>query len=343
MRILAPLVVLSLQVLPVTAPAVSGAATCAASDVKLCLGNRFEVTATWQADVASGTAKVEPLTSDTGYLWFFDSTNVEAVVKVLDGCGLNGRHWVFAAGLTDVEVRLKVADTTSGKSKEYLNPPHTTFQPIQDTDAFDACAPPGDDPPGDDPPGNDPPGDEPPVARFAASCELLRCTVSQSSTDDVGIVHYLWDWGDGTPVETIDSEPWLERIHDYAESGRFTITHTVEDTGGQTGWTQREVVPNTPPVATDDEETTMRDLPIVIDVLANDFDADGDALAFTTITGERPGTLIETLSTPSGPVLRVTPPDSFVGVLTFDYLLSDDLGGQDWGTVSLTVLQYGSP
>jgi hypothetical protein len=35
-------------------------------------------------------------TTDTGAFWFFAAANVELIVKVLDGCALNGAHWVFA-------------------------------------------------------------------------------------------------------------------------------------------------------------------------------------------------------------------------------------------------------
>ncbi|HSS77993.1 MAG TPA: hypothetical protein VLV54_14780 [Thermoanaerobaculia bacterium] len=31
------------------------------------------------------------LTDETGYLWFFSNTNVEAVVKVLNACSFNQR------------------------------------------------------------------------------------------------------------------------------------------------------------------------------------------------------------------------------------------------------------
>ncbi len=81
------------------------------------------------------------LTGDAGYFWFFSANNVEVVVKVLDACGLAPFHnfWVFAAGLTDVEVTLRVVDTVSGEVREYLNPQGTAFQPIQDTDAFATC------------------------------------------------------------------------------------------------------------------------------------------------------------------------------------------------------------
>src|SRR5262245_13904143 len=80
------------------------------------------------------------LTRDAGYFWFFDPNNVEVVVKVLDGCPVNGRRWVFAAGLTDVHVVLIVTDTQTGASKTYVNPIGTAFLPIQDTDAFSTCS-----------------------------------------------------------------------------------------------------------------------------------------------------------------------------------------------------------
>jgi hypothetical protein len=50
---------------------------------------------------------------------------------------VNDHFWVFAAGLTDVEVEITVTDTVSGTWKSYRNPPHTAFLPIQDTLAFD--------------------------------------------------------------------------------------------------------------------------------------------------------------------------------------------------------------
>jgi hypothetical protein len=121
---------------------IGAGSTCSASSTALCLSaNRFQVTAHFDdGNGHSGTAQVVPLTPDTGYLWFFNSSNVEAVVKVLNGCGLNSRYWVFAGGLTNVKVVLTVTDTVTGVPKSYTNPPHTTYQPIQDTAAFSCGA-----------------------------------------------------------------------------------------------------------------------------------------------------------------------------------------------------------
>ncbi|HEY4563258.1 MAG TPA: hypothetical protein VIJ36_09775, partial [Thermoanaerobaculia bacterium] len=73
------------------------------------------------------------------YFWFFDPANVETIVKVLNGCGLNQRYWVFAGGLTSVQTVITVRDTRTGIAKTYTNPQGTPFQPVQDTSAFMGC------------------------------------------------------------------------------------------------------------------------------------------------------------------------------------------------------------
>lgn len=126
------------QVVVSTVAGPTSSGPCVPGPQSLCLGanNRFRVQATFQAGSASGTASVVKLTDETGYLWFFDPKNVEAVVKVLDACGLNNHFWVFAGGLTDVNVVLTVTDTQTGNVKTYTNPQGTAFRPIQDTNAL---------------------------------------------------------------------------------------------------------------------------------------------------------------------------------------------------------------
>jgi hypothetical protein len=117
-----------------------GPLTCDPDATTMCLNNgRFRVTAEWRSLTAAGVGSAVPLTSDSGYFWFFDANNVEIIVKALNGCGVNGRYWVFAAGLTDVEVTLRVTDTQTGALRTYVNPRGIPFQPIQDTSAFATC------------------------------------------------------------------------------------------------------------------------------------------------------------------------------------------------------------
>jgi hypothetical protein len=101
---------------------------------------RFQVTATWRTgNGQSGSGQAVQLTDETGYFWFFSPDNVEMLVKVLDACSLNQRFWVFAGGLTNVQVDLTVRDTAAGTFKTYHNPQGTPFQPIEDTGAFATC------------------------------------------------------------------------------------------------------------------------------------------------------------------------------------------------------------
>jgi hypothetical protein len=123
-------------------PAVTRPAfTCVEDAFTMCLnGGRFEVVATFDTSQGqSGSAEMVRLTDDSGYMWFFTASNIEAVVKVLDGCGLNSRYWFFAGGLTNVHTVITVTDSVTGASAAYENPQNTAFQPIQDTDALAVC------------------------------------------------------------------------------------------------------------------------------------------------------------------------------------------------------------
>ncbi|MEM1178282.1 MAG: carboxypeptidase-like regulatory domain-containing protein [Acidobacteriota bacterium] len=125
--------------------------SCLGDERTLCLTERrFAVSARWQTPGGGeGEASAIPLdgVGDSGTFYFFDPDNTELVVKVLDGCDINGRFWVFAAGLTDVAVELTVEDAATGDTQTYVNPLGSAFQPIQDTSAFDQCADAGVGPP----------------------------------------------------------------------------------------------------------------------------------------------------------------------------------------------------
>lgn len=114
--------------------------TCVASDTVLCLSNnRFKVEATWKtASGDTGVGHAVNLTADSGGFWFFQSTNIEMLVKTLNACSFTTKQWVFSSGLTNVFVTLKVTDTRTGTTRTYSNSLGTPFQAIQDTSAF-AC------------------------------------------------------------------------------------------------------------------------------------------------------------------------------------------------------------
>ncbi len=85
-------------------------ARCAEDDF-LCLG-RFQVEVAWEdGEGRTGRGMAERLTARSGDFWFFEPANIELVVKVLDGCSINGHRWVVMGGLTDVGVEITVRDT----------------------------------------------------------------------------------------------------------------------------------------------------------------------------------------------------------------------------------------
>ena len=115
----------------------------------LCLNDsRFQVRVTWRNynDNSTGVGRAVPITADTGYFWFFNSANVELVVKVLDGTWLNGNFWVFYGALSDVEYTITVTDTQTGGSVTYFNPARNLAS-VADTGALpgSAVAPPPSD------------------------------------------------------------------------------------------------------------------------------------------------------------------------------------------------------
>jgi hypothetical protein len=82
---------------------------------------RFLVTATFTDPItgAQQTAQAVQLSDESGYFWFFGSTNTELSLKILNGQLINGRSWLFLASMTTVGFSVKVTDLRT--------PPDCTF------------------------------------------------------------------------------------------------------------------------------------------------------------------------------------------------------------------------
>ncbi len=204
---------------------------CLPTETALCLNDdRFQVTVQWRTvPGTTGPGMAVPLTDDTGLFWFFNAQNIELVVKVLDACVEPFNHfWVFAGGLTNVEVTITVLDTETGASRVYLNPLRQAFQPIQDTAAFD-CDP-----------------EQPPVADFTSTCVDLGCQFEDESSDPDGTIEQRsWSFGDGSFAGDVPSP-----FHTYANGGSYAVTLTVTDDDGLTDNKTRTVtVPSVEPGA----------------------------------------------------------------------------------------------
>jgi hypothetical protein len=112
---------------------------CSPSSTNLCLmGNRFRVAVSWRdSQNRTGAGNVVPAgTADSGLFWFFDSINWEMLVKMVNGCGFNGRYWFFSAATTNVGYTITVTDTKTGQAKQYTNAVGVSAPAVTDAVAF---------------------------------------------------------------------------------------------------------------------------------------------------------------------------------------------------------------
>ena len=134
--------------------------------------------------------------------------------------------------------------------------------------------------------------------------------------------------------------------------GLATITYTISDGNGGTGTAtvSISVSPvNDPPLATDDRGSTVNGRPLVIGVLGNDSDPDGDPLTITSIAGV-PVIAGSTVTLPAGKVtlnadgtLGFVPNPGFNGDVLFPYEISDGNGGTSRATVSISISPVNDP
>lgn len=90
---------------------------------------------------------------------------------------------------------------------------------------------------------------------------------------------------------------------------------------------------NTPPVAVADQAVTTVGTPVLIDVLANDHDPDGDPLKITALTLPAHGTV--GLIAPG--TMRYVPQAGFVGIDYFSYTVGDGSMGRSTAWVEVRV------
>lgn len=97
---------------------------------------------------------------------------------------------------------------------------------------------------------------------------------------------------------------------------------------------------NDPPTADDDYINTREDAPVVmIDVLTNDRDVDGDKIILLGVKQGQNGSV--TISTNNK--LTYTAKENFSGGDSFEYTISDGKGGTDTATVELTIESINDP
>jgi hypothetical protein len=120
----------------------------------------------------------------------------------------------------------------------------------------------------------------------------------------------------------------------------YNVEVTVSDGTATTPvvfvWTVDDL--NRAPLAVNDSDNTPEDTTLDVDVLANDSDADGDALTVTGVTDPPNGTAVN-----NGSDVTYTPDANFAGTDTFNYTIADGFGGVDTATVTINVTAGNDP
>jgi len=156
--------------------------------------------------------------------------------------------------------------------------------------------------------------------------------------------------GDGLIVESVTQPENGEVVNngtdvtyipnpDFNGEDTFTYTACDENGGKATATVYITVLPsNDSPAAQNDSGSTQEDTAIILDVLANDSDPDGNSLIVQSVTQPNNGSVVN-----NGNDVIYTPDSDFNGIDTFTYVLSDENGGTDTATVTVTVSAENDP
>ncbi|MFY9318091.1 Ig-like domain-containing protein [Lentibacter algarum] len=125
---------------------------------------------------------------------------------------------------------------------------------------------------------------------------------------------------------------------DAGFTGEDTFEYSVEDAGGNISTatvtvTVGDTGPNAPATPVDDMATTDEDTPVVINVLSNDTDPEGDVLTVVDASEPANGTVV---INPDGTV-TYTPSAGFTGQDTFEYTVEDAGGNYSSAVVFVQV------
>lgn len=137
---------------------------------------------------------------------------------------------------------------------------------------------------------------------------------------------------------TINSDRTITYTPTYMFVGTETFKYFIEDADGDYSLATVTVLvkerPNYIPIANDDSRGCSFNTPVVVDVLFNDKNLDDAPVAVTVKTNPAKGTAI---ANPADNTITFTPEPGFIGLMTFEYTVTDDNGDSDDATVTINV------
>jgi fibronectin type 3 domain-containing protein len=127
---------------------------------------------------------------------------------------------------------------------------------------------------------------------------------------------------------------------DFTGSGQLVVI--AEDPADLSASDTAEILVlpvNDVPVAVEDQVVAREDIPLSINVIANDIDIDGDTLVVRAVASFRNGSALVSSDSTVDYLSR----PHFFGADTFAYRIDDGHGGEVWGRVALTVAPEPDP
>ncbi len=182
---------------------------------------------------------------------------------------------------------------------------------------------------------------DPPLAidDIANTFEDLDVTTNVLSNDsdpenDVLTVIVVTNPSYGSVVDNGDGTITYTPLPNFSGSDAYTYTIT-DNNGGVATATVTVIVDNAndDPVAIDDFDGTIEDIPVTTDVLDNDYDPEGDLLSISSLSPPTHGVAVDN----GDGTISYTPNCNFYGTDTYTYHITDGNGGSASATVTIFV------
>ena len=119
-------------------------------------------------------------------------------------------------------------------------------------------------------------------------------------------------------------------------SGNDSYTYTITDNRGGVATATVTIVvddANDDPIAFDDFDGTVEEVPVTTNVLANDYDPEGEPLSITSVNQPSNGSVVDN----GDGTITYTPNVNFFGSDTYSYNITDGNGGSASATVTIWI------
>lgn len=169
--------------------------------------------------------------------------------------------------------------------------------------------------------------------------QVVIINVLDNDTDADGNVLTITFVAEATYGTVVNNSTDVTYTPNSGYVGQDSFTYTISDGFGGTSSATVTVTMtsnNQSPVANNDDESTLKNQPVTIQVLANDTDVDADVLSISSITQGTNGAVVNNSTN-----VTYTPNNGYVGGDSFTYTIDDGQGGTSTATVTVNVFEIG--